>query len=774
MIRPKILYIFVIAIFLLGNGRSILGSEPSLHIFGLSRATLVDGGPTTLTPFVSGLPGASPQAFIFLDQQGTQQVKKILEKDAWKDLIIVDTLSPHLFLDLGDYPYHLIDFNGSAEKTIEIDDSAIYEVWISYLPLWSTRNVRGRKSALPLDLVLEIDGSQFSNFSKKPAIENETYKRWRKYGELRLDKGTHEVIVKDGSPGVVNHVEILLVPKARYERQVENLTEYSRKRGIDLSYFLSESGDFYLSRPETLDLKMELTPQGDAMEIKDYILEERWEEPRLAREIELEDLGIDLLRYPVLGIVAEKDGFSNGRLGLKLGMDYTGNNQIDEVLEIFLKDEISLTPIRQSLRLDRVIGDRVGFKRYYNLVSLQFIPDFPQACYLEQLDICSPEAVRILGEEVNFNQKRFTVRSRRLEYRYSIRNDKSLEVIVSPPQAVRIEEESFVKVILPLEEAQEYPFVSFRYRIEDPTTQLIDVFWGLDENGDGRLDREVAAEETVRSYLDGGEYYREVTVGGIGEAVPINLCLYLKPVEEVVTKRKKYSFIIKDIKFFEKELADLAVILGREDLRKQFLFKVGRKHFSLNQLSRFWIEAEKCLVGEYQDLSLPAGENNLEVLARDPFCLRWVILSPSGRKKRKNERVEVNYRRINPTRYLITATADGPFWLVFSESYHPQWRAYLRQNAPMKGRERFALLSWLRDRGRKEIGEHYIVNGYANCWYIDPSRTGGQTPGSKSAQMEIIIEFLPQRALELGILLSGFFLFLLLGGLFLSKKKSRG
>ena len=46
-------------------------------------------------------------------------------------------------------------------------------------------------------------------------------------------------------------------------------------------------------------------------------------------------------------------------------------------------------------------------------------------------------------------------------------------------------------------------------------------------------------------------------------------------------------------------------------------------------------------------------------------------------------------------------------------------------------------------RSRAELGEHYLVNGYANSWYLD-----------KAGSYDIVIEFTPQRLYEGGWLVS--------------------
>ena len=56
------------------------------------------------------------------------------------------------------------------------------------------------------------------------------------------------------------------------------------------------------------------------------------------------------------------------------------------------------------------------------------------------------------------------------------------------------------------------------------------------------------------------------------------------------------------------------------------------------------------------------------------------------------------YKMIDPTYYTIDVNSETPFFLVFSQSYQPQWQASINENT---------------------IEEHFMANGYANSWYIN-------------------------------------------------------
>jgi len=147
--------------------------------------------------------------------------------------------------------------------------------------------------------------------------------------------------------------------------------------------------------------------------------------------------------------------------------------------------------------------------------------------------------------------------------------------------------------------------------------------------------------------------------------------------------------------------------------------------------------------------------------------------NPELKVQSQKKRPEVEFKKVNPTRYVVRTKASEPFWLVFSEAFHGGWKAYIKpvrslQFGVRSEKDRFewsALVNACRDRGERiELKEHYLVNGYANGWWIDPSKAprkvamlprGRQSPKSKVKEMEIMLEFVPQRLFEVGALISG-------------------
>ncbi|MBU1017212.1 hypothetical protein KJ678_03585 [Patescibacteria group bacterium] len=82
----------------------------------------------------------------------------------------------------------------------------------------------------------------------------------------------------------------------------------------------------------------------------------------------------------------------------------------------------------------------------------------------------------------------------------------------------------------------------------------------------------------------------------------------------------------------------------------------------------------------------------------------------------------VQFTKINPTKYHVNITdANTSYDLIFSESYDSGWKLYLD--------------------GTKSIADssHYIVNGYANLWHINPEDVENRD------SYELVVEFFPQR-----------------------------
>ncbi|WP_412732156.1 hypothetical protein [Minisyncoccus archaeiphilus] len=120
---------------------------------------------------------------------------------------------------------------------------------------------------------------------------------------------------------------------------------------------------------------------------------------------------------------------------------------------------------------------------------------------------------------------------------------------------------------------------------------------------------------------------------------------------------------------------------------------------------------------------------------------------------------ETNFDLINPTKKLVHIKgATTPFFLAMSESYHPQWELQMN-NEKIQG----LLDSWWPFAKREKVGEeyHYKLANFLNAWYVDVPELckDGNKACTKnedgSYDMELVVEFWPQRWFYLGLLISG-------------------
>ena len=128
----------------------------------------------------------------------------------------------------------------------------------------------------------------------------------------------------------------------------------------------------------------------------------------------------------------------------------------------------------------------------------------------------------------------------------------------------------------------------------------------------------------------------------------------------------------------------------------------------------------------------------------------------------------LSVNQINPTKTTIMFRANDPFTLIFSDSYNSQWKLYPENDnhyplqIPSELKE-FELnqtnnnmqftpgdVTYLFARALPEEN-HFLVNGYANAWYIVPS----QLPKDVNGNIYITLYFRPQILFYLGLIISG-------------------
>lgn len=146
----------------------------------------------------------------------------------------------------------------------------------------------------------------------------------------------------------------------------------------------------------------------------------------------------------------------------------------------------------------------------------------------------------------------------------------------------------------------------------------------------------------------------------------------------------------------------------------------------------------KLLVQDVDDFLGAIRETDTSSLRRTVFFLLQpgeAITTLEARKfSGSTVKPKIDFEMLSPVAYRVKVKdAKEPFYLVLSESYHPQWRAYRGD------------ISWFQALWEKPISEerHWRANGYANSWYID-----------EKGDFEVTLFFWPQSLVYLGYVIA--------------------
>ncbi len=130
------------------------------------------------------------------------------------------------------------------------------------------------------------------------------------------------------------------------------------------------------------------------------------------------------------------------------------------------------------------------------------------------------------------------------------------------------------------------------------------------------------------------------------------------------------------------------------------------------------------------------------------------------------EKPFITFKKINPTKYNVRIeNATQPFYLVFSDSFHPQWKAYKDTDFACEEIEYYNNTNVKECRHEmsftpKDVSyilkeplpedNHFTANGFANSWYIDPKEIDKDGDGN----FTVTLYFKPQSYFYLGLAIS--------------------
>jgi hypothetical protein len=208
---------------------------------------------------------------------------------------------------------------------------------------------------------------------------------------------------------------------------------------------------------------------------------------------------------------------------------------------------------------------------------------------------------------------------------------------------------------------------------------------------------------------------------------------------------------------------NLTIMIGGQTVIEANSFKIDRE--------QYWylfgrIELEKNLY----DLQIYEKDAKISIVNPGDIVLR------ASNSTEPIATPKLEFTKINPVKYRVKVKESSePFLLVFSESYHPGWKAYIQTtiNEPSTNdnfvseeiagttqNDNLPKGKFYETYFKKSVPEenHLLVNGYANSWWIDP-----QKDTNNKRDFEVILEFWPQRLFYLGLIISGFTFFCCFG-----------
>jgi len=208
-----------------------------------------------------------------------------------------------------------------------------------------------------------------------------------------------------------------------------------------------------------------------------------------------------------------------------------------------------------------------------------------------------------------------------------------------------------------------------------------------------------------------------------------------------------------ELEQMEHSLTDIEGVSSARSLGELHFYEVDDEHF----VPRIYTASHTLLVdGGWDEL---LKQRMLDSLVVDETAIfmsdslsasEWEFVNECGLGS--GSEPQASFEMVNPTEYRVkVANATEPFLLVFSESYHDQWKAYVNSGGGDVG--------WIEAFWRDTVpeGQHIMANGYANAWYIDPAELGVEE------EFSMTLYYKPQSLFYVGLVLSGVALVVCIG-----------
>jgi hypothetical protein len=549
----------------------------------------------------------------------------------------------------------------------------------------------------------------------------------------------------------------------------EEFKEWSFKPSkVPYNYFISEPGILTLS----------LYLDGDSEE-DEYV------------QMRREKIKVDLKKHPWFNLTYKVEDPKVQTIEVVLGIDFDEDGVVNEYIR-------GIYPRRAATKFDKFnykalakVKKRFPDKEHYDLVKLELYPHkiWGVDCeslerrgkykfYIRDLRFCnytSNDFFKVtdcvlngnLGEEEEFSKWKVT--SNLKDYSCNLQND---NLVVTARFGGEVSKNVTLARSFENLNLKQFPFIDFEYKVDDPLFQNLEVILSLDFDKDGIADKDMFSSLSLDTTF---KKFKFNAFEVVKEAYPnekeyrlLQIKLRLREGRKdflEFTRKGEYSWDFKNIRIYS-----TSFVLPVSFAFNKPVFEIGGEKYWFRR--KFKNKEDTQNVVFTKKVHLKKGEHSISNLLKegDNFKAEWIIIEPLTIQCLAEEEPKIVFRKVNPTKYEVKVEgARGPFWLVFSESFHKKWRLYSSQSTihssqsfgeivadypKLKVKEAKHLMKFtpldIRYLFRKaDIKEHYLINGYANGWYIEPDKSG------LGENFTLVLYFWPQSLFYLGLGISG-------------------
>ncbi len=749
------------------------------HLYAVGSAVAVAGDADTAGKLVERGYLDDDAVFIFMDWLPLEQRRRLLRNPRHVDeMVFANTDWRDLAVDAA---RGRVLRAGRDRKKFDIQGEGEYAVFL--------RHGEDRQRAGPPRVV--FDGR---DIVREPGEgHSRAASRWQKIADIYLSEGSHVLELLDA--------KVVLVPEKDFQESRKTVQRFMNDSGVAAGYIFSDRAQdlkdevFHVfgatDYEVTAKISAELvrgTISGLDLDLAPYQELAKWtfmphsatcayyvDQPGVLTVSSYFDGGpeedeyvqmkrvwrspVDLEQYPLVELHYRVDDPSVQTIEMVLGLDLDGDGGTDEYIrgiyperpskrfERFryhvLKKAEALFPGRDSYKVTELeayphklwgVDCRTLERRgeyLFHIKSIRFSTYSGEEFIRTRVAAVEDR----LGREDDF--ARWKVESHAAKSTYEPHNE---NLIITAEFSGKAGEH--VSLARPVDHVKldEYPFIELDCRVDDQQKQIVELVLGLDLDGDGRED------EDVSSFLSVDDDYKRFNFNlfEIANAAYPNEAVYeLVRLEFRLRERRvdfegsgsqdALSWYFKDVVVYQPALS---LVPGFE--LDEPILEIDGKEYGVERTLAGREDANNVVLTER--LHLSKGMHTLTNLVYGSFHLDWVVFRPL---RGPLPAPEVEFEMLKPSLYRARLRSPRPCWLVFSDRFHPDWSAGA---VPTPGLASGAA-------GRQEMMPHYMVNGFANGWYVGVGEEG--PAGTPADGLEIVLEFTPRRRLPAGLLVSG-------------------